>query len=99
VATVTSGSLGHRLEPAQGAEELLRERLAHQPACERPGPAGTGSVEPLTGMLDLLWKGQTSRHGGRTAQRPEIFEEAQMAVHLAVTLVHWFTTGAIQRIP
>jgi hypothetical protein len=64
-----------------------------------PGPAGIGSVEPLTGMLDLLWKGQTSRHGAQTAQRAETFEEAQMAVHLAVTLVHWFTTGAVRRIP
>lgn len=64
-----------------------------------PGPSGTGDVAPLTGMMDLLWKGQTSRHGAQTATRMETPEEAQMAVVLAVTLVHWFTTGAVRRNP
>jgi hypothetical protein len=62
-----------------------------------PGPDQTGNIEPLIKMLELLWKGQTSRHGGRTPTRPETEQEAGMAVHLAVLLVHWFATGAVRR--
>jgi hypothetical protein len=61
------------------------------------GPGGTGSIMPLIAMIELLWTGQTSRHGGQTPTRPETFEEAQMAVHLAVTLVQWFVTGAVSQ--
>jgi hypothetical protein len=61
------------------------------------GQDGSGSVEPLIGMLELLWKGQTSRHGAQTTTRSETWEEARMAVHLAVALVHWFVTGAVRR--
>lgn len=64
-----------------------------------PGPDGTGSIEPLIAMMELLWRGQTSRHGAQTATRAETLEEARMAVHLAVTLVQWFTTGAVRRMP
>jgi hypothetical protein len=64
-----------------------------------PGPDGSGSVEPLVAMMKLLWQGQTSRHGAQTAIRAETLEEARMAVHLAVTLVQWFTTGAVRRVP
>jgi hypothetical protein len=63
-----------------------------------PGPSGAGNIEPLIGMMRLLWQGQTSRHGSQNPQRLETFEEAQMAVNLAVTLVHWFTTGSVRRI-
>jgi hypothetical protein len=63
-----------------------------------PGPSSTGGVEALTKMLELLWAGQTSRHGAQTAVRVETQEQAEMAVHLAVTLVHWFSTGAVARI-
>lgn len=62
-----------------------------------PGPDGSGSITPLTAMMELLWTGQTSRHGGQTPTRPETFQEAQMAVHLAATLVQWFTSGAVTR--
>ena len=64
-----------------------------------PGPSGTADITPLIEMLDLLWKGQTARHGGQTPTRMETREEAEMAVTLAVTLVHWFTTGAVRRNP
>ncbi|MEV0944305.1 hypothetical protein AB0I90_28565 [Micromonospora wenchangensis] len=63
-----------------------------------PGPDGSGNVVPLIEMLQLLWSGQTSRHGSRTPTRPETLTEAVMAVHLATTLVQWFTTGSVQRI-
>ena len=64
-----------------------------------PGPGGTGSIEPLIGMMELLWRGQTSRHGAQTTTRSETYDEARMAVHLAVTLVQWFTTGVVRRVP
>lgn len=61
------------------------------------GPGGAGSITPLIAMIELLWTGQTSRHGGQAPTRPETFEEAQMAVHLAVTLAQWFIGGAVSR--
>jgi hypothetical protein len=64
-----------------------------------PGPDGTGSIAPLIAMMELLWTGQISRHGGQAPTRPETVEEARMAVHLAVTLVQWFITGAVRRVP
>jgi hypothetical protein len=64
-----------------------------------PGPSGTGGITPLIEMMTLLWEGQTSRHGSQAAIRMETREEAEMAVHLAVVLVHWFTTGAVQPRP
>jgi hypothetical protein len=60
-------------------------------------PAPGVSVTPVIGMMTALWEGQTSRHGGQTATRSETRDEAQAAVHLAVVLVQWFTSGMIQR--
>jgi hypothetical protein len=71
----------------------------HQYTLAIPGPSRTGDIAPLIGMLTLLWEGQTSRHGGKAPTRMETREEAEMAVLLAVTLVHWFTTGAVRRVP
>jgi hypothetical protein len=51
----------------------------------------------LIGMMALLWDGQTSRHGASTETRAETLDEATAAVHLAVTLVQWFTSGAVHR--
>jgi hypothetical protein len=62
-----------------------------------PGPSGTGDIAPLLAMMELLWTGQTSRHGNKNPARLETQQEAQMAVHLAVALVNWFTSGAIRR--
>jgi hypothetical protein len=62
-----------------------------------PGPDKSGSVEPLIKMMELIWTGQTSRHGAQTVERPETQAEADMAVHVAVALVHCFATGAVQR--
>jgi hypothetical protein len=64
-----------------------------------PGPSGTGEVAPLIEMMDLLWKGQTSRHGAQMPTPMETRQEAEMAVLLAVTLVHWLTTRAVRRSP
>lgn len=63
-----------------------------------PGPDGKGDIGPLIGCMTLLWEGQTSRHGSSVPTREETFEEAMMAVHLAVLLVQWFASGAVQRL-
>jgi hypothetical protein len=54
-------------------------------------------VSTLIGCLLLLWEGQTSRHGSSAETRLETPDEAAAAVHLAVTLVQWFTTGAVRK--
>jgi hypothetical protein len=46
-------------------------------------------------MIELLWKGHVARHAGGPNYRPQRQGEAQMAVHLATTLVQWFTSGAV----
>lgn len=50
------------------------------------------SGEVLVGMMELLWGCQHDRHGGNDAFPPLTHEEAVVAVSLAVTLTHWFTT-------
>jgi hypothetical protein len=62
------------------------------------GPDGRGDAGPLLECISLLWDGQTSRHGSSRPTRPETLEEAVMAVHLAVMLVQWFTSGAVRRV-
>lgn len=62
-----------------------------------PGKGGTGDIGPLLAMIDLLWDGQEWRHGSQTPARDATGAEAEMAVYLAITLVHWFITGAVRR--
>ncbi|MEU8242073.1 hypothetical protein AB0C07_27790 [Actinoplanes missouriensis] len=62
-------------------------------------PGTSAGIEAVIAMMDVLWKGQTSRHGG---QRPTVLEtpdQARAAVHLAGTLVTWFATGIVKRQP
>ncbi|MBO3664046.1 hypothetical protein [Microbacterium stercoris] len=49
-------------------------------------------------MAEALWVGQESRHGGNGYRKPTQ-AEAEAAVLLAVPLVQWFTSGALQRRP
>jgi len=64
-----------------------------------PGGDGSGDIAPLLAMIGLLWDGQEWRHGGQTPTRDATTEEAEMAVHLAATLVNWFVSGAVRRRP
>ncbi|MFD7879476.1 hypothetical protein ACFV5G_36215 [Streptomyces sp. NPDC059766] len=61
------------------------------------GKTGTEGLTVVESMMDLLWTGQTSRHGNLQETRDETVQEAIMAVHLASTLVQLFASGAIQR--
>jgi hypothetical protein len=62
-----------------------------------PGGGAAGGVVPLVEMLELLWTGQVSRHGGAPTSRDQRQIEAEAAVSLAATLVHWFATGVVRR--
>jgi hypothetical protein len=57
-----------------------------------------GDISPLLAMLRLLWQGQTDRHGGPAPTIPVSASAAEAAVHLAVTLVQWFRSGAVHRV-
>lgn len=54
-------------------------------------------VESVIGMLRLVWTGFT-RHGGDPSPIPLTAELAQMIVHTAVLLVHWFQSGSVRRL-
>jgi hypothetical protein len=58
-----------------------------------------GDIAPLIEVMDRLWTGQTSRHGSRTPTQVETLEQAEVALDLAITLVRWFTAGAVRRQP
>jgi hypothetical protein len=55
-----------------------------------------GDIQLVVGLISALWETQL-RHGDETAPISETQEEADAAVHLALTLVRWFTTGAVRR--
>lgn len=55
-----------------------------------------GDVRVVIDVLSALWEGQR-RHGDEDAPLSETQEQADAAVHLALTLVRWFTSGAIRR--
>ncbi|MEV0446328.1 hypothetical protein [Streptomyces sp. NPDC050600] len=58
-----------------------------------PGAKLDHSVEPLIAMLDALWPNPDRHAGG--SQRPPTLEEAQAAVHLAVSIVQWARGNSI----
>jgi hypothetical protein len=54
----------------------------------RPSGAGTPPIEVITSLAGLLWANQTDRHA---PAQPIQQSQAEMAVHIALTLVHSFT--------
>jgi hypothetical protein len=63
-----------------------------------PGQDGQPrDISHLIGMMELLWHSQISRHGGAPKSRRQSPGEAQAAVHLAVILVQWLSTGVLRR--
>jgi hypothetical protein len=62
------------------------------------GPKDQAGAVVVTAMCRILWQGQTSRHGSSQPTRHETQAEAETALQLAVALVSWFTTGALQRL-
>jgi len=60
-------------------------------------PTGETGIEAVESLMDILWAGQTSRHGNLEVTRDETPEEAIEAVHIAALLVQLFASGAIRR--
>lgn len=58
---------------------------------------GNGTVAPLAAMMERLWQGQQSRHGGGDQNRDQTQAEAEAAVQLATTLVHLLSTNTLTR--
>jgi hypothetical protein len=56
------------------------------------------SADSAYKMVQALWAGQESRHGGNGYRKPTP-DEAEAAVLLAVPLVQWFTSEVLQRRP
>ena len=78
---------------------LKNDLGANRPKWELALPDSSGtpaSIESLIQMLDLLWRGQLSRHAGSTKSRRQTQLEAEAAVHLAVLLVQWLRSGVLR---
>lgn len=60
------------------------------------GIAHTTAALPIQ-MMESLWNGQTDRHGGVGPTIAVTSEAAEASLHLAATLVHWFSKGAVSR--
>lgn len=58
-----------------------------------------GSVAVVVEMLSTLCRGQSDRHDGGPNNAPVTQGSAEGAFALAVTLVIWFSTGAVRRLP
>lgn len=58
-----------------------------------------GDPTPVRELLDRLWTGQVSRHGGGKTSREQDQAEAEAAVHVAVLAVQWLTSGVLRRKP
>ena len=58
---------------------------------------GATTIDPLLGLLQRLWVGQVSRHGGSQNSRDQTLDEARAAVHLAAALVQLLGAGALTR--
>jgi hypothetical protein len=61
-------------------------------------PTPDEQVPSVRGMLELLWKGQSDRHGTPDSNTPlDVTQaDAEAALHLALTLVQWFTAGVVK---
>jgi hypothetical protein len=63
--------------------------------------ANTGQTDPLgavRGLMELVWTNQLDRHGSPDDSTPlhVSHEQAQAALHAAVTLVQWFRHGVVK---
>jgi len=54
-----------------------------------------GDTEPIVVMMRRLWQGHRSRHSGGPTSRKQTQLEAEAAVHLAVLLVQWLSSGVL----
>jgi hypothetical protein len=91
--THATATLGTMIAAMRDAPHKWRVALAN-------GEEAVHPVDVARQMAILLWKGQHDRHGTAAEDAPLSvdLDEAAAAVHLAVLLVQWFTSGAIARV-
>ncbi|MFG3423690.1 hypothetical protein [Micromonospora sp. NPDC048063] len=76
----------------------LGKNAPHKWELMLPGKDGQPSeVGPIVSMMEALWHAQLSRHGGAPKSRRQNQDEAEAAVHLAVLLVQWLSTGVLRK--
>ena len=82
-------TLGTVIADLKNRPESWRVDL-HSPTPELQVPA-------IVGVLELLWKGQSDRHGTPDPDAPlEVtLPQAEAALHLALGLVQWFVNGTV----
>lgn len=56
-------------------------------------------IEPLVGLLRLVWQGQRDRHAGTRTAIAVTPEAAETAVHAAAMIVYWLSRSGLQRRP
>jgi hypothetical protein len=95
IPVVLPGRTGAKATLGRVIQQLSDHSQDWRLAISTPAP-GAG-ITPLVDMLRLLWQGQTDRHGGSEPTAPVSAEAAEAAVHLAITLVQWFQSGAVRR--
>jgi hypothetical protein len=85
----SSATLGTMIADLANAPDKWDLRLAPPPPFDK--------MDALLKMLKLLWKSHFDRHGTPDDSVPLSVsqEEAETALHLATTLVHWLTSGSV----
>jgi hypothetical protein len=60
-------------------------------------PLAGNAIDKVRALCELIWTAQIDRHGSANPAVPlnVTNEEAAMALHAAITLVHWFSTGTV----
>jgi hypothetical protein len=92
VPTQAGATLGHVLGQLDRQGDLYELAIT-----DNTGAAA--SVIAVAHLVRLLWEGHSDRHGGGSRSRPISQDSAEMAVHLATTLIQWFTAGHVRRKP
>jgi hypothetical protein len=89
----TTATLGKVLGQLRSTPQLWQVVLAE----DVPGPAANriSPVQVVTNVAALLWENQTDRHA--PVQQPIQQAQAELAVHLAVTLVQIFSRSISRR--
>jgi hypothetical protein len=87
-------TLGRVIGTIKGQRHLWHVSLTHRDDPQQP-------VAALLAMMESLWRSQHDRHVNLDPAAPLHVsqEEAETALHLAVTLVQWFTSGRVTRPP
>lgn len=76
--------------------QLENQKDWHLPMTREDPRALTGDV--VIALIRMIWFGQHDRHGGQPSAPGNVsFDEAKVALSVAVTLVDWFSAGLARR--